>query len=82
MIIRKLITRAMSHMGNDIFRESLRENRVEKIYEAIDGRQREELTLTKVTVPSTDDTDYWKERQEVADELREVYYEAQQYRNL
>ena len=25
----------MSHMGNDIFRESLQENRLEKVYEAI-----------------------------------------------
>ena len=73
----------MSHLGNDIFRESIREARVEKIYESINGTpQKKEKTLPTTALPKSDDVDYWKERQEVADQLQEVYYEAQVYRNL
>lgn len=98
----------MSHKGNDIFKETLRENRVEKVYEAIipdrcyttyDRTDRDEVmwrlqncfgTTPKpepkphknVVIPKSDDEDYWREREEIAKSLREVYQENKKYNDL
>jgi hypothetical protein len=97
----------MSHKGNDIFRESLQENRLEKVYEAItpdrcytsydrtdkvevawrlahcfNAKPKAERVHKNVILPKSDDTDYWREREDQAKNLREVYREAQLYRDL
>jgi hypothetical protein len=41
-----------------------------------------EMKRKVVTLPPSTDEDYWREREDRANELREIYAEAQQYRNL
>jgi len=98
----------MSHPANDNFRETMRENRVEQIYNSIipdrcytvyraDDKEevkwrlqncfperkpvQERSYFTKQLPPITDE-DYWRERQAEAERLREVYAEAQLYRDI
>lgn len=43
---------------------------------------KQEKPFKHVILPSNEDEDYWREREEVSRHLQEVYAEAQRYRDL